>query len=239
MLITTQAIVISALKYSEADLIVKCYTKSSGLKSYLLRNILKSKKGKLRTAMFQPLMQLEIEANHKDKGTLETIREAKVSYQSRNLHTDITKTAVVFFISDMLRSVIIEEEENSFLFDFLAAAIVWLDTHDTIANFHLLFLLKLTQYLGFYPDETHIEYEYFNLIEGSFEPSEINIYCQSGKQIKILKELLGIKFDTLPEIKLNQKQRSDFLTMLLQYYELHLHGFKKPRSLAVLNSIFT
>lgn len=239
MLITTQAIVISAIKYSEADLIVKCFTKSSGLKSYLLRNILKSKKGKLRTAMFQPLMQLEIEANHKDKGTLETIREAKVAYQYRNLHTDITKTALVFFIADMLRSTIIEEEENSFLFDYLTTAIIWLDTHDTIANFHLLFLLKLTQYLGFYPDETHLEYEYFNLIEGTFEPSEINIYCQNGKQIKILKELLGIKFDTLPEIKLNQKQRSDFLTMLLQYYELHLHGFKKPRSLAVLNSIFT
>ena len=239
MLITTQAIVISAIKYSEADLIVKCFTKSSGLKSYLLRNILKSKKGKLRTAMFQPLMQLEIEANHKDKGTLETIREAKVAYQYRNLHTDITKTALVFFVADMLRSTIIEEEENSFLFDYLTTAIIWLDTHDTIANFHLFFLLKLTQYLGFYPDETHIEFEYFNLIEGTFEPSEINIYCQNGKQIKILKELLGIKFDTLPEIKLNQKQRSDFLTMLLQYYELHLHGFKKPRSLAVLNSIFT
>jgi len=239
MLITTQAIVISALKYSEADLIVKCFTKSNGLKSYLLRNILKSKKGKLRTAMFQPLMQLEIEANHKDKGTLETIREAKVAYQYRNLHTNITKTTLVFFISDILRSTILEEEENSLLFDFLTASIIWLDTHDSIANFHLLFLIKLTQYLGFYPDENNTHYEYFNLIEGTFESSKINIYCQNGMQIKILKELLGIKFDALPEIKLNQKQRSDFLSMLLQYYELHLHGFKKPRSLTVLNSIFT
>ena len=239
MLITTQAIVISALNYSEADLIVKCFTKSSGLKSYLLRNILKSKKGKLRTSMFQPLMQLEIEANHKDKGTLESIREAKVAYQYQNLHTDITKTAVVFFISDMLRNTIIEEEENTLLFDYLKTAIIWLDTHDTIANFHLLFLVKLTQYLGFYPDETQQHYEYFNLIEGTFEPSEVNLYCQTGVKINILKQLLGIKFDELPEIKLNQKQRGDFLTMLLQYYELHLHGFKKPRSLAVLNSIFT
>ena len=189
--------------------------------------------------MFQPLMQLEIEANHKDKGTLESIREAKVAYQYQNLHTDITKTAVVFFISDMLRNTIIEEEENTLLFDYLKTAIIWLDTHDTIANFHLLFLVKLTQYLGFYPDETQQHYEYFNLIEGTFEPSEVNLYCQTGVKINILKQLLGIKFDELPKIKLNQKQRGDFLTMLLQYYELHLHGFKKPRSLAVLNSIFT
>ncbi len=239
MLVTTKAIVISALKYSEADLIVKCFTESSGLKSYLLRNILKSKKGKVRSAMFQPLMLLEIEANHRDKGTLESIREAKVIYQYRSLHTDITKTALVFFIADILRSSILEEEENRMLFDYLAATAVWLDTHDVISNFHLLFLVKLTKYLGFYPDESQIHYEYFNLQEGSFVANEIHIYCQSGKQITLLKELLGINFDTLPEIKLNKKLRGDFLNMLLQYYELHLHGFKKPRSLEVLNTIFS
>ena len=51
MLVNTRAIVISALKYGEADLIVKCFTEEAGLKTYLLRSILKSKKGKLRTAM--------------------------------------------------------------------------------------------------------------------------------------------------------------------------------------------
>lgn len=119
MLITTHAIVISALKYGEADLIVKCYTKSDGLKSYLLRGILKSRKGKLRTAMFQPATQLEIVAYHKNKGTLESIREAKILHPYQSLHTDIAKTSIVLFLSELLRNVIQEEEENPALYAFL------------------------------------------------------------------------------------------------------------------------
>ncbi|TVZ52785.1 DNA repair protein RecO [Dokdonia sp. Hel_I_53] len=239
MQVKTEAIVFSALKYGEADLIVKAFTKSNGLKSYLLRNILKSKKGRLRVAMFQPLMQLEIEATHKDKGTLESIREAKVITHYQSLHTQLSKSAIVFFVSDMLRTVIQEEEENSRLYTYLSVTTLWLDENTDIANFHLLFLVKLTGYLGFYPDDTEVEHDYFNLLDGTFEPSETNLYCRTGNSVSILKELLGINFDELSNLKLNQQQRSEFLNMLLQYYELHLHGFKKPRSLAVLNSIFS
>jgi DNA repair protein RecO (recombination protein O) len=239
MLIKTKAIVISSLKYSEADLIVKCFTESSGLKTYLLRNILKSKKGKLRTAMFQPLTQLEIEAYHKDKGTLESIREAKVLEHYQTLHTEIAKSAIVFFISDVLRSAIQEEEANPALFEYLIAATSWLDAHDHVANFHLLFLVRLSKHLGFYPDDSDLSMTYFNLLDGTFENVERNKFCYSGETINVLKQLLGIHFDALQNVTLNQKQRAAFLTMLLQYYELHLQGFKKPRSLAVLNSIFT
>ncbi|MBE15225.1 MAG: DNA repair protein RecO [Dokdonia sp.] len=239
MLVKTKAIVISSLKYSEADLIVKCFTESSGLKTYLLRNILKSKKGKLRTAMFQPLTQLEIEANHKDKGTLESIREAKVIAPYQSLHTEITKSAIVFFLSDILRSAIQEEEANPELFAYLSAATSWLDHHKASANFHLLFVLRLSAHLGFYPDDSLVHKSYFNLMDGTFADDEHSIYCRNGDTINTLKQLLGTNFDALHSVKLNQKQRADFLAMLLQYYELHLHGFKKPRSLAVLNTIFS
>ncbi len=77
MLITTKGIVFSAIKYGEADLIVKCFTQKHGVKTFLLRGILKSKKGKLKASLFQPLTQLEMVASHKDKGTLEYIKEAK------------------------------------------------------------------------------------------------------------------------------------------------------------------
>ena len=95
MLVKTKAIVISSLKYGEADLIVKCFTHSSGLKSYLVRNVLKSRKGKLRVSLFQPLTHLDIEANHKDKGTLESIREAKVTHHFKSLHTDVIKLSLI------------------------------------------------------------------------------------------------------------------------------------------------
>ena len=80
MIVSTKAIVFSAIKYSEADLIVTCFTQKEGIKSYLLRRILKAKSGKLKASQFQLLTQLDIVAYHKNKGTLESIREAKVIY---------------------------------------------------------------------------------------------------------------------------------------------------------------
>ena len=239
MLVTTEAIVIASIKYSEADLIVKCFTQSDGLKSYLLRGVLKSKRGKLRPALFQPLTLLHLEAVHKNKGTLERLKEAKISHPLKTLYQDFLKTAIVFFIADVLRYAIQEEEQYLVLFEYIKTAIIWLDTHTEVSNFHLLFLLRLTQYLGFHPDSTSQELPFFNILDGAFEPTLVNTYCYDGPQVTTLKQLLGIKFDDLNNVKLNQSQRTDFLTMLLAYYELHLHGFKKPKSLSVLNSIFS
>ena len=239
MLVTTKAIVFSALKYGESDLVVKCFTESSGVKTYLLRGVLKSKKGKLRASLFQPLTQLEIVASHKDKGTLESIREAKIFHPYESLHTDIMKSSVVLFLSEMLRNSVREEEENRPLFEFLETSLDWFDTHSGTPNFHLLFLLKLTRYLGFYPDDLHRDAPVFNLLDGTFQIKETNPYCVSKENLEVLKQLLGTDFDSLSGIKLNQNGRSKFLVMMLEYYELHLQGFRKPKSLTVLNEIFS
>ncbi|WP_369820293.1 recombination protein O N-terminal domain-containing protein [Tenacibaculum sp. SG-28] len=44
-IVTTKALVFNAIKYSDSSLIVKCFTFEDGLRSYLIRGILKSKKG--------------------------------------------------------------------------------------------------------------------------------------------------------------------------------------------------
>ena len=58
-IISTNAIVLSSLKFGDTSLIVKCFTQQEGLKSYLVRGVLKSKKGGLKVAYFQPLNTIE------------------------------------------------------------------------------------------------------------------------------------------------------------------------------------
>lgn len=239
MLITTKGIVFSALKYGEADLIVKCFTEKSGLKTYLLRGVLKSKKGKLKASLFQPLTQLEIVANHKDKGTLEYMKEAKLTKPYQSLHTNVVKSTVVMFLSEVLRNAVKEEEVNLSLFQYLETSLQWFDTHERTVNFHLLFLLKLTRYLGFYPDDSRQDAHVFNLIDGTFQEVETNRDCINDQNVLLFQRLLGTDFDELPAIKLNQAARSGFLLVLLKYYEIHLQGFHKPKSLAVLNEIYS
>ncbi len=238
MIVSTKAIVFTSIKYSDSDLIVSCFTEKEGIKSYMLRGILKSKKGKLKTSYFQPLTQLELVAFHKNKGTLESIREAKVLYPYKTLHTEIVKSGMVLFLAEMLKNRIQEEESNKNLYEFLENAFIWLDNHQDIANFHILFLLKLSSHLGFYPDSTNIDAQCFNLLDGCFEKNQMNKYSESGKVVTQFKAFFGINFDAISQIKLTKKERLDVLNLLLIYYQLHLQGYKKPKSLLVLNQLF-
>ncbi|MCM4159102.1 DNA repair protein RecO [Antarcticibacterium flavum] len=238
MLVNTRAIVISALKYAEADLIVRCFTQTSGLKSYLLRGVLKSRKGKFKASMFQPLTQLELVAKHKDKGKLEYLQDARLLLHYQSLHTNVVKSTMVLFLSEVLRSAIQEEEQNEPLYVYLEGAVNYLDQTENISNFHLLFLLELTRYLGFYPDDSLEGGSCFNLLDGIFQEEKTNEYCIDGPNFVLLKQLLGTNFDDLEHIKLTRSARANFLTMLLAYYRLHIESFRNPQSLTVLNEIF-
>lgn len=239
MQITTPALVISTIKYAEADLIARCFTREAGLKSYMLRGILKSKKGKLKKALFMPLSLLELQAQHKDKGTLEYLKEARLLHPYSSLHSHIAKQSLVMFLSEILQMAIQEEEQNTALYDFLEASFLWLDKSDDFANFHILFLLQLSGHLGFYPDTYAMTEECFHLEEGIFMPSRIDPLCICGEQVNHFKQFFGIDFDAMNLVKLTKQQRLSVLNLLLQYYQLHLQNYKEPKSLSVLNQLFS
>jgi DNA repair protein RecO (recombination protein O) len=238
MQVTTKAIVLTAIKYGDTSLIVKALTASDGLKSYMLKGVLAFKKGKLKSAYFQPLTQLEMVANHRNKGTLESIREAKIYYPYRTLHHDMAKNAMTLFLAEMLANSIREEESNPALFEFLEASLQWLDTHTQIVNFHCYFLIRLTQYLGFYPDVSDIRASSFDLQEGGFTDTPSAHPVLIGENLDYFKTFLGIHFDTIHTVKMNKSNRQELLQFLVLYFELHLQGFRKPKSLAVLNEVF-
>ncbi len=238
MIVHTQAIVIHSFRYGENDLIASLLTEISGLQSYLLKGVLKSKRGKIKSSLFQPLTLLEIEADHKNKGTLERIKEAKILVPYQTLHTDFIKSSIVFFLSEIIRNTVQEKEVNKDLFQYLETTLLWLDSHDNISNFHISFLIKLTQYLGFYPDVSSLSSKIFNMQDGCFQEDISNVYCVEGDQVTKFKNFLGMTFEDSMNIKVSRVLRNNILNMLLVYFELHLHGFKKPKSLSVLNEIF-
>lgn len=239
MQVTTKAIVLSVLKYGDSSLIVKAFTRSDGLKSYLLKGVLTAKKGKLKSAYFQPLTQLEVVANHKNKGSLESIREVRVSYPYNTLHSDISKNAIVLFLAEMLANCIQEEERNEGLFFYVESALQWLDKTIEITNFHIYFLMELTKYLGFYPDDTNLSRSYFDLLEGEFTDTVTLNPMITGENLNFFKRFLGTNFEAIHNVKMKKASRQQLLQTIVLYFELHLQGFRKPKSLAILNEVFS
>tara|TARA_R110002126_G_scaffold264475_1_gene407507 strand:+ start:6919 stop:7641 length:723 start_codon:yes stop_codon:yes gene_type:complete len=237
--VSTKAIVLSSLKYGDTSLIVKCFTEAEGIKTYLIRGVLKPKKQGLKAAHFQPLTQLKIIAKHNSKNTLNSIKEVQVIQPYKTIHSDIVKQAVVFFLSEILASSIQEEEQNKTLYSYLETAFIWLDVHDKIANFHLLFLLNLTGFLGFYPDMSEQYKTGFNLLEGVFSDDIQDKNVIHKNDFYQFKKLLGINFDGIENVTYSKDERQLVLQMIIQYFKLHLGSFRKPKSLQVLETVFS
>ena len=238
-IVTTKAIVLSSLKYGDTSLIVKCYTEEVGVKSYLIRGVLKPKKKGIKADYFQHLTQLKIVANHNSRNTLNSIKEVQIIQPYKTIHSNIVKQAVVFFLSEILSSSIQEEEQNKTLYSYLETAFIWLDVHDKISNFHLLFLLNLTGFLGFYPDISQRDKKGFNLLEGSFSDNTQDKNVIFKNDFYQFKKLLGINFDAIENVSYSKDERQLVLQMIIQYFRLHLGSFRKPKSLQVLETVFS
>ena len=237
MQVKTKAIVLSSLKFQEKSLIVKCFTQSHGLKSYFVRDAFSSRKSNQKIAYFQPMTVLDIEAVHKNKGTLENFKEVKIASPFHSIHSDIYKSTIVMFISEILHHSIHEEEKNEHLFTFLETALEWLDNHDEIANFHLILMLETTKYLGFYPDISDIDMPFFEMTEGVFNPFHA-VSSLSEHETNLFKKLIDLRFDNDQKV-FHVIERQIILKILIDYYSFHLDGFKKPKSLDVLKEVFS
>ncbi|OIQ19334.1 MAG: DNA repair protein RecO [Flavobacterium sp. MedPE-SWcel] len=237
MLVKTKAIVISSLRYQEKSLIVKCFTESDGLKSYYVRDAFTSRKSTQKTVYFRPLNILEIEASHRNNGKLEYFKEVRLAHPYHSINTDIIKTSISIFISEILHNCIKEEEQNQNLYSYLEASLLWLDNHDEVANFHLIFLLEITRFLGFYPEITSSDTPFFEMIEGVFIPHE-SISCLTEHETLLLRKLMSLKLDVTAKT-FHVSERQALLKILIDYYSFHLDGFMRPKSLEVLREVFS
>jgi len=237
MIVQTQAIVLSSLKYNEKSLIVKCYTLDSGIKTYFVASAFSSKKGQQKIAYFQPLNILEVVANHKNKGTLEHFKEIRIHTPYFTIANDMVKSTIVLFLSEVLSLAIKEEEQNNELFTFIKTSLLWLDAHTEVANFHLIFLVELSKYLGIFPDNNEDDFPFFDVKEGGFV-SQQGLESLNAYETLLFKNLLHLRYDSDRKI-FKASERQVLLKTIIDYYLYHLDGFKRPKSLEILKEVFS
>ena len=65
--------------------------------------------------------------------------------------------------------------------------------------------------------------------------SKFSIHSERLNNFKLI---LGTNFDTLSEIKISKRYKKLLLHDILDYYNFHVSGYKKPKSLTVLEQVF-
>ncbi|MEO6149585.1 MAG: DNA repair protein RecO, partial [Mucilaginibacter sp.] len=169
MLHKTRGIVLKTTDYSESSVVVQIFTEKFGLQSYIINGV-KKPRAKIPRNMLQPLHLLDMVVYHKNTGGVQRIAELKNAPVLQTIPYDVIKSSIAIFLNEVLYKTIRQQSADEHLFDFVFSAIEWLDhQQEGLANFHLLFLLQLTRYLGFYPDkELAKDADYFDMRNGVF-----------------------------------------------------------------------
>jgi DNA repair protein RecO (recombination protein O) len=109
------------------------------------------------------------------------------------------------------------------------------------ANFHLVFLIYLSRFLGLYPNlENYRKGDYFDMLNGSFtsvRPLQHAFFIHP-EEASHLPRLMHINYETMHLFKMKRTERIRCLTVINDYYRLHLPGFPELKSIKVLQELF-
>ena len=237
MLHKTRGIVFKTTDYGESSVIVQVFTEKFGLQSYII-NGAKKPRAKISRNMLQPLHLLDMVVYHKNTGQVQRIAELKNSPLLQSIPYDVIKSSIALFLNEVLYKAVRQQSADENLFDFVFSSIEWLDNQsEGLANFHLLFLTRLTRYLGFHPDQA-MNADYFDMKNGvlsKYKPEGFSYL--SPPHTQNFYSLLQCNFENMPQLKFSNDERRYLVQKLLEYYALHIESFGNIRSHEVLEEV--
>lgn len=223
MLVRTSGIVLSFIKYGETSIISKIYTEKYGIQSYIINGV-RSKTSKTKISLFQPLTMLDLVVYHKETVNLHRISEAKCNYPYTSIIYNSQKVVISFFLQEFLSKILRNEQSNKELFDFLGSSLRIFDMmNDSFQNFHLQFILKISDHLGISILSTKDLFEHIGKVHVKYE------------ELKLVDQLLNDPFDS--NLQLHVTQRREILKDVLKYYAINYEGMTELRSIDIIRDI--
>lgn len=183
---------------------------------------------------------VELVFDYRPSTSLQRIQELHIAHCYTSLPYDPVKETVALFLSEFLHNTLRSEVQNEDLYHYIIYSLQWFDAaHEGLANFHVAFLIRLTHYLGFWPNIKGREsLPYFDLHDGvktDTEPRHGSFL--KGEEATVLHKLLRMNLRNMHKFRLNRHQRNRILDVLTTYYQLHVPEFRNLRSLAVLREV--
>lgn len=224
MLLKTKGIVLRFVKYKESSVIATIYTLEKGIIS-VIANSVRSKKSTGKIALFQPLSLVELIVYFNEAKNISRISEINSYHPLHKLRQDPIKASISIFINEILNKCLKEEEKNPPFYDFIQNSIIHLNEQtNEIANFHLIFLIKLSLFLGIKP---HSTVDFIQQISNS------SFYTNQENLAK-LDYLLIANYET--SLSLTHTVRQTILIDLIEYYQNHIE-IGRINSIDVLHEI--
>ena len=240
MLIKSRCIVLRTVKYGDRSLIIDLLSREYGRMSVVWR-VPKLGRGGVCRQYFQPLSILEVVCDRRSATSLPVVKETRIAVPYETLQTDSVKLCVAFFIAEFLSYATRTEQENPYLFDFVEGSLVWYDAFlVAVANFHLMFMMRVSRFLGFYPNvDDYSDGAFFDLRAGIFTPSPpVHGDFLRPDEACNIRTLMRMSASNMHLFRLSRTQRNNIVEVLLHFYSLHIPDFRPLKSWDVLKEVF-
>ena len=240
MLVKTKAIVLHSFKYGESRMIVDMFTEEAGRLSFIT-SIPKTSKGRIKKQYFQPMTLLEVECDVRQNVQLQKLKDAHLLTVYTSIPFSPEKLALSLFIAEFLYHALRSEQQDKLLFAYVCDSMQWLDTVEVgFANFHLTFLMRMSRFLGFYPNlDDYVDGCVFDLRTATFSlqvPTHRDFLDSHDSQL--IHTLMRMDFPTMHLFQLSHHDRNRITEVLLHYYRLHIPQFPELKSLGVLQELW-
>lgn len=232
----TRCIVLKTVKLNDTKIIADVLCRECGRLSLVLSVGRRS----AHRGMFQPLTVLDIDYTATPKQSLARLSDARIALTYATIPFDGIKLSVAFFIAEFLSYCTRDLHSDPTLYDFVEQNLTWLDVTDSgMANFHLMFMIRMARFLGFYPDtEGYFPGAFFDLREGTFCHS---VPCHrdflSQVDAEHMMTLMRMRPGTMHLFRLSRAERNRITDFCLQFYRLHIPAFGDMKTLEVLREL--
>lgn len=240
MQVKSGAIVLHALKFSDSQLIVDLLTEEMGRMSFIC-HIPISKKAKIKKQFFQPLTILNIEFDYRQNMRLQHFKDISIAEPFVDIPFEPHKLSICLFLSEFLAYVTRDEQQNPPLYKYVENSILWLDNSQCyFANFHLVFMMRLSRFIGFFPNIEHFSIGvFFDLRSGEFclDPPLHSDFIYPDEASKMML-LMRMNYESMHLFKMNREERNRCSEIIITYYRLHIPSFPELKSFSVLKELF-
>jgi len=237
---TSHALVLRSLRYGDQQVILDLFTESAGTVAFLVRL---SRRGKhsISATLWQPLSLVDVTWEPRPRLNFQKPQELTVWQPWHELPFQPMKTTIDLFLAEFLSHALRSEQADGPLFDFLVNSLQWLDAaKDRYSNFHIVFLLHLSRFLGFMPNADDWQPgSYFDLQAASFVRARpANPYYIEGDEAALVQKFLRMDYRSMRAVRLNGAMRRRALELIVLFYRLHIPDFPELKSLDVLTEVF-
>ncbi len=229
------------MKYGESSLILEVLTEESGVIPMIVSGVRSAKK--YNASIYHPLQQLSI-VHYPTKGdSLARIKEAKLLQHYNNLLSQVPITALGNFIIECIQKVAKELDVASHFYNYTKEGLDFIDQQPSQAgNYHLYFLVQLASLIGYelnnnYNSQNDI---YFDIRTGGFTTASIAIEGYHPDQLvsSNLSKVINNEWSTVQALSFSRSEKYDLIDLLVLYFQYHIPGFTRPKSLDIFKVVF-